>query len=275
MITAILLAATLSPFDQVVAAERAFAAASLEKGLHEAFLKNIAKDSVTFRPVPTPARELHEGQPPARGSLSWGPEWVAVSSAGDLALSTGPWIFRPPDDSTLTPTTGCFISVWRKQVDGVWKVAVDAGISSRLTFAMPTTVENGLAGAPAVTPQTNTAAEARAGIKAAESVVAANATTGLGTAVVKWADPLMRVYREREAAGIGPAAAHALLAKDTRRATCTAERIESSTSGDLGYSYGTCVATSEDKEEKSGFLHVWRRQTDGAWRILVDVTSQQ
>ena len=48
MLTAILLAATLSSFDEVVAAERAFAAASLEKGLHESFLAYLAEDAIVF-----------------------------------------------------------------------------------------------------------------------------------------------------------------------------------------------------------------------------------
>lgn len=270
MITALLLAATLTPFDHVVAAERAFAAASVEKGTHEAFLENLAEDSIMFHPFPAPARAAHEGKPRSGETLTWGPAWVVVSSAGDLALSTGPWLFRPPEDSALTPTTGMFISVWRKQADGAWKVAVDAGVSSRLTFAIPMTVEDGFAGAPAPPPQR--AQAAKAGITSAERALTAAAKTGLGGALATRTDALVRVYRERRPAGIGPLAARDLLGTDKRLATCTPERIVTAASGDLGYSYGTCLTTDGGEEAKTGFLHVWRRQTDGSWRILIDVT---
>src|SRR5258705_12887401 len=106
MLPAILLAAALSPFDQVVASERAFAAASLEKGLHEAFLLYLAPDSIAFVPLPAPARKEHEGQPPTTVKLSWGPAWVAVSSAGDLALSTGPWGVKHHEQSPIQVSTG-------------------------------------------------------------------------------------------------------------------------------------------------------------------------
>ena len=129
MITALLLAAQLSPFDQVVASERAFAATSLEKGLHEAFLANLAPDAIGFMPLPVPARPQHEGKPPTSTKLSWGPTWVAVSSAGDLALSTGPWEVKHKKETVLDITTGIFFSVWSRQPDGTWKVAVDAPLS--------------------------------------------------------------------------------------------------------------------------------------------------
>ena len=101
MIAALLLAAQLSPFDQVVASERAFAAASLQTGLHESFLANLAPDAISFMPLPVPARPVHEGKPPASGKLNWGPTWVAVSSAGDLALSTGLGVHLAQLASTL------------------------------------------------------------------------------------------------------------------------------------------------------------------------------
>jgi ketosteroid isomerase-like protein len=272
MITALLLAATISPFDQVVAAERAFAAASLEKGLHEAFLENLAQDAIIFDPLPAPGRPAHEGQPPSKGKLSWGPAWVAVSPAGDLALSTGPWEFRVPGDAAKEPSTGYFFSVWRRQPDGAWKVAVDVGVSSPLAFVMPQSVENGFAGAPAKTPRPGDAADARIGVITAERAFAAAAKAGIGEAVVAQADPLVRVYREGQAAAIGPVAARAVLAMDNRTVTCVPDRILASAAGDLGYAYGTCAGDGSDASSKYGFLHVWRRQTDGSWKVLADVT---
>ncbi len=271
MLTALLLAATLSPFDQVVAAERAFAAASLEKGLHEAFLLNLAPDAIAFLPLPGPARPAHEGKPPSSAKLSWGPTWVAISTAGDLAVSTGPWEIKHHEETMVKVSTGWFYSVWRRQPDGAWKVAVDAGISSPVKFVLPDKVENGFAGAPAAAPKAGGAESARTAVMAAERALGTAAKAGLGKAIEAQADPLLRVYREGKAAGIGQAASRALLDADTRNVTCAPDRVVASASGDLAYAYGACEGEGADSS-KYGFLRVWRVQANGKWKILTDVT---
>jgi len=273
MIFALLLAATLSPFEQVVAAERAFAAASLAKGLHESFLDNLAPDAIAFLPLPVPARPAHEGKTSASMKLFWGPTWVAISSSGDLALSTGPWKIEHHEKTMFrVPTTGWFVSVWRRQPDGIWKVAVDAGISSPVEFVLPKSVENPFAGVPARTPKASDAAQARLGATTAERALAAAAKNGLGDAIAARSDALVRVYREGKAAAIGSAPARALLKTDTRKVTCAPDQVTASASGDLAYAYGTCRGEGSDADSKYGFLRVWRKQADGSFKILVDVT---
>jgi ketosteroid isomerase-like protein len=272
MLTALLLAAQLNPFDQVVASERAFAAASLEKGLHEAFLENLAPDAIAFLPLPSPARPAHEGKPPSSAKLSWGPTWVAVSSAGDLALSTGPWRITHNEETLIKVSTGWFFSVWRKESDGAWKVVVDSGISSPVKFDLPKSVENGFAGVASRTPRSGDAANARIGVTTAERALNLAAKTGLGKAIVAHADPDVRVYREGKASAFGAAAAKTLLEADTRRVTCTPDRVVASASGDLAYAYGTCVGEGGDATSKNGFLRVWRMRAGGPWKILADVT---
>lgn len=273
MLTAILLAATLSPFDQVVAAERGFAAAAIKTGRHQAFLANLSEDAITFNPLPERARPMHENQPPPKGSLQWGPGWVAVSGAADLAVSLGPWRIELGDPSILKKDQvhGWFISMWRRQADGKWKVAVDAGVSSPMTYELPETVTNGSAAAPLGGPGAHDAASAKLAITAAEKAFAEAARNGFGAAIEAAAEPGVRAYREGKPAAIGTRDGHAALAADTRKAGCVTDRIITSSSGDLGYSYGACQGVGSD-EGKYGFLHVWRMQADGTFKLLVDVT---
>ena len=53
--------------DSLVAAERGFAAMSVEKGMKDAFLANLADDGVVFAPLPTNGRQRWEGREPAKG----------------------------------------------------------------------------------------------------------------------------------------------------------------------------------------------------------------
>jgi len=272
MLAALVLAATISPFDQVVATERAFAAASMTRGLHEAFLANLAEDAISFQPLPLPARPNHLGQPPSKGKLNWGPAWVATSSAGDIAISIGPWLFTAPESPVVKKeTTGWYISVWRRQKDGVWKVAVDTSVEMPMTFAIPKSVQNGFPTDPDKSRPANAAANARSGLTATEKAFAVAARSGIGGAIAVQADPLLRVYRQK-AFGEGLETSGALLAADRRHAACVPDAIVASASGDLGYSYGSCESIGRDTPVKVAFLHVWRKQADGSFKLVVDVT---
>jgi ketosteroid isomerase-like protein len=274
MLTSMLLAATLTPFDQVVAAERAFADASQRDGYHAAFVANFAEEGVVFNPVPTNGRAYHHGKPRSNNTLSWAPAWAAVASSGEIGFSTGPWEYRVQGDPARPPGTGWFFTAWRKQPDGVWKVEADIGVTCALKYAPPATVEDGIP-VPATkrAPRPQVAAQGREKIATAEHLLNTAATKGLGAAVAAVADPSIRVYRDGSAPAAGTGAAATLLTADARKATCAPARVASSISGDLGYAYGTCSPVSGASEGTAfGYLRVWRRQPDGSWRVFVDVT---
>jgi ketosteroid isomerase-like protein len=198
---------------------------------------------------------------------------VAVSGAGDLAVSIGPWQFLAPKHPLVKPeTTGWYFSMWRRQTDGSWKVAVDTSVAAEIPFVVPKTVQNGLASADSKPARAGDEAEARTGVTAAERVFATAAVGGLGGALTAQADPLIRVYRQYKPAGEGLAASQALLGADRRKASCKPGKIVTAASGDLGYAYGTCSSVDRAHPGEGAFLHVWRKQADGTWKVLVDVT---
>lgn len=114
----------------LVEAERAFAAAATAKGQRDAFLEYLADDSLLFRPGPVPGKMFYRTRPVPPGQLSWGPVFADASLAGDYGVSTGPFEFRKDPKQTDPPNGyGHFVSIWKKQRDGVWKVEVDLGVS--------------------------------------------------------------------------------------------------------------------------------------------------
>ena len=138
-----------------------------------------------------------------------------------------------------------------------------------MNFAVPQAVENGSAAAPARAARASDGANARIDVTMAERQLSASTKSGLGEATAARIDPAVRVYRDGKAVAIGRDAARALLANDKREVTCKPERITAAASGDLGYAYGSC---SGEGSAQYGFLHVWRKQPDGTWKIAVDVT---
>jgi len=62
--------------------------------------------------------------------LTWTPVGADISSSGDLGYTYGTYEFRSKDkDGKPTVEHGKYTSIWKKQKDGSWKVALDMGNS--------------------------------------------------------------------------------------------------------------------------------------------------
>jgi ketosteroid isomerase-like protein len=61
-------------------------------------------------------------------SFSWTPERAEVSIGGDLGYTVGSWRTTAVDpDGVEMLRTGLYVSIWRRQEDGSWKVEMDLG----------------------------------------------------------------------------------------------------------------------------------------------------
>jgi ketosteroid isomerase-like protein len=60
--------------------------------------------------------------------LTWTPTDAAMGPSGDMGYTWGHFEGRSKDaNGNPVSTTGRYITIWRKQADGNWKVALDAG----------------------------------------------------------------------------------------------------------------------------------------------------
>ena len=87
-----------SPLVEMVETEQAFSKASFDRGTRESFLQFIADDGILFRPRAVLGKQwmIDHPQPPSdkRSLLAWQPIFAAVSAAGDIGYTTGPWEFK-------------------------------------------------------------------------------------------------------------------------------------------------------------------------------------
>lgn len=119
--------ADASGADEVRKAEIAFARTMADRD-HEAFVSFLAPDAVFLGDDGTPlrgAKAIAEGWKPRfeaeTAPFSWEPQTVQVAASGTLAISTGP--VRDPSGAEI----GRFVSTWRREKDGSWKVVLDTG----------------------------------------------------------------------------------------------------------------------------------------------------
>ena len=61
-------------------------------------------------------------------TLTWEPTRGEVLVGGDVGYTVGPWVRRVRGaDGTVTETRGQYVTTWRKQKDGTWKIVYDIG----------------------------------------------------------------------------------------------------------------------------------------------------
>jgi ketosteroid isomerase-like protein len=114
-------------FEDMIAAERAFAADAAAHGTRDAFLAALASDALVFQPGPTSGQRAWTARKPDKNLLEWTPALAGISASGDLGYTVGPWRFTQ-DGAKAPVATGWFFTLWRKQPDGKWKVLIDHGI---------------------------------------------------------------------------------------------------------------------------------------------------
>ena len=259
-------------------AERAFARASTERGIRASFLEYFATDGVDFRPGPGPMRERMLARPAAADPLAllldWSPQAGAVSRAGDLGFTTGPYSLRNQRDASAPTRYGYFFSVWKRE-NGVWRVALDAGVSA------PDAPEPE---APAVASATaretwRLAPMARRSNRGKDALVAlereARSLDPDPADTPSYFELLansVRVLRDGSYALLGADAALKAFAATGRRVFWTPAGAGASASDDLGFTYGRYARFVGSAEEASGYyVHVWQRDDGAAWRIAVEV----
>lgn len=266
----------------LVAAERAFARTSVERGVRDSFLAFFADDGINFQPHPTKTREAFLSRPatPVRPpiTLNWEPVWADVSAAGDLGYTTGPYTLVDNSPEKRPTRHGYYFSVWKKQRDGDWKVVVDLGTQnpepatpqpafyapSQSRFkksSMKASREEGSAALMNLEARFQQEAQSRGFLKAFAVYLTSES----------------RLHRSGILPLVGKDAIGAYLSEKALSATWQPLKADIAESGDLGYVYGSYELRDNPKLdkaiEKGYFVRVWKREQGGKWKLALDVTS--
>ncbi|MFY9820341.1 MAG: nuclear transport factor 2 family protein [Thermoanaerobaculia bacterium] len=265
------LAATVdrqAALNAVVAAEKAFAKAA-EKGTRAAFLQYLAEDSVVMVPGPLPGRATWEGRPARPSLLSWYPVVADVSLAGDLGYTTGPWELRPKGKGDPNVLHGFYITFWRKQADGTYKVLLDGGISGpvpppdavkvRIGKAVPATVES--------PPQMEESRGKFMILSADRAFAKAAASRGAAAGYADFLADDSRLHREGAVPVVSKAKILETFKAQAPKMSWSPVQARIASSGDLGYSLGNETVGAE----QGYYLRIWKKQADNSWRVVLDL----
>jgi ketosteroid isomerase-like protein len=263
--------AAMPTLRTVVEAEKSFARTSVERGIRESFLQFFAEDSVLFTPAPTNGKKFYANYDDKGRQLNWQPIFATVSTAGDFGFTTGPWEMKKNATDEKPVAFGDFVSIWKKQRDNSWKVAVDLGIDHPEPSGPPGEVQ--------LLPPNETAHGIdvdlqRRALEKAEKTLADALAVDAGATITDFADDAIRVYRENSFPAVGKDAAKLMLGSDHGKVTRKISGGGISSSGDFAYRYGSYSAERANVKEQGYFLAIWRLDSTGQWKIIGDVQKK-
>lgn len=250
------------PVDQMVAAERSFAADAQRIGITPAFRAYAAPDGLLMRPDPAPALDVLQGDVDTPGvRLEWQPAIAAMSLSGDLGFTTGPYRLLHGD----TVMNGDTLTVWERGADGRWRWFLDHGllpVKASEPAALPTEVAILGQGKPGRRRRPSGVADADAALNAA--IVAT------GTAVIpgRLAQDgfLLRLQRGR----LSKADALRVNGDNLRASATQLFGMRVSRAEDLAATYGRL--TFDDPQGSHNYVRIWRHGATG-WQLLVDLIN--
>jgi ketosteroid isomerase-like protein len=264
----------------LVEAERAFSKTSETRGIREAFLTYLADEAVVFRPHPVQARKWYQERESIPGLLTWEPVFADVSRAGDLGYTTGPYEFREKNAAAAPVRYGHFVSAWKKQPDGSWRVVVDLGTPHPRPETKPTGLSfpsHDQSASAKSAPSIDVQAGRAALLDVDRAFSRASASKGAVAAYPSYSSDAIRFYRINRFPTTGKEAVRAFLSGKPGLFTWQPAASDVSRSGDLGYTYGSSEfkksKSSDEPAERDSYLRIWKKQADGRWKVVLDVAS--
>ncbi len=118
---------------EILETEKNFAQMAAAEGITKAFLTYAAEDAVLMRDEKLiigkeELKEYFTNQASAANSISlkWTPDFVDVSSSGDLGYTYGQYNVSVTDSvGAVKEHQGVFHTVWKRQEDNTWKFVWD------------------------------------------------------------------------------------------------------------------------------------------------------
>jgi len=265
-----------SPLRVIVIAETQFAQLAQQKGTKTAFLTYLSPNSVIF-PAGKPVNGLKHWQdsPSSPSLLSWQPIAADAAASGDFGYTTGPWELRPKTPEDKPTAYGHYVSVWKKEANGRWKVAVDIGISHPAPSAPPVNALTASTDVRSVSSQDTSKTKAEL-LAIDQSLIKALLADGAEAAYKPYLAARPRFYRMDQQPFTDRPAIDALLKEPV---TLGFEPLNAAVSlaGDMGYVYGhsSLTVTEEGKATKrsGNYLRIWKKDAQGRWKIVLDLLN--
>jgi ketosteroid isomerase-like protein len=249
----------------LIASEKAYAKLAGEKGFREASISVFADDAVIFAPTAVNGKKFWR-EAKENPTLRWRPTFASISQSGELGYTTGPWESSKASDVNKPDAFGHFVTIWRKNKDGVWKVALDVGLNHPQPQGAGTEISTYVPGSPI--PHSESA---NTDLEKAQRSFTESLKEDEADAIVDNASDDIRVYRNGQLPAVGKKAVEKMLAEDDAKTTRAPSGTGIANPVDLVYEYGEYTKNRDKINEHGIYLCIWRLESNGAWKVALDL----
>jgi ketosteroid isomerase-like protein len=254
-------------------AERNFAKASVMIGRNAAFTEYFADESVLFTDKwITNGKQVSRERKPSPIVLKWEPEFMDISASRDFGISTGPWEVQEYRPNTDPLFTGYFLTVWKKQSTGEWKVILDGGSATPVAeatkhkFTFPSGADKPVPNPPVMNVQQLTKELLDRDVQF-ESDWKKNPST-----FISFLAPDARIQLGGHLPTTNADTIKSWVNQFDRSLTWQPVGAGVASSGDLGFTYG--LVTTQNKEVVKGhYVLIWKKRAGSSWQIVLEMVN--
>ncbi|MCQ6960648.1 nuclear transport factor 2 family protein [Mucilaginibacter aquariorum] len=255
----------------VVSAEENFNKLVERKGIKDGFLAVADPEGIVFKPNAVKINDFYNGIDKQPGKLSWQPKFARISANGDLGFTAGPYVYQngKTDDDKVY---GDYVSIWRLDAEGKFKLLVDLGIQH------PEPEQNVVTDfkEPDPAKQKAPSKDPFAGkniLTATDKTFNHSLSLSALAAYKEFLSPEARYYFP----GFEPMTGTDKILKflDNEGISISAETVNvgRSTSNDLAYTYGTARIKKGNIVNNYNYVRIWEIDATHKWNMLLEIFS--
>lgn len=257
-------------------AERNFARASVMYGRKAAFVENFAEESALFTDKWHPnGKQICRELKATPMVLKWEPEFMDIAESRDFGISTGPWEAQEYRPNTAPLSTGYFLTVWKKQSDGVWKVILDAGSStpvmksSQHNFVFPPGADKDIPNPSKI----STELLDKELLNREDQFLTEWKKSPQSSTYHSFLVPNAHIQLKGHLPTTNADSINVWIARFDKTLAWKAVGAGAASSGDLGFTYGILETQGISDVKKGHYVRIWRRLPGSNWNIELEMMS--
>jgi ketosteroid isomerase-like protein len=256
--------------------ERNFARASAAIGRNAAFAEYFAEKSVLFTDKwITNGKQYSKERNPSPVVLKWEPELMDISASRDFGISTGPWEAQEYRPNTAPLATGYFLTVWKKQPDGTWKVVLDGGSETPVAakikhgFSFPAGADKVVKACPVFKEDLLN----KELCDREKQFLSAWEKTPSPASYLSYLDHGARMQLKGHLPSTDADTINSFISGFDKKLIWETVGSGAASSGDLGFTYGLLQIRDIKLVSKGHYVRIWKKLPGDSWKIVLEMIN--
>jgi hypothetical protein len=248
--------------DQIMAADRGLAKATVEIGLKPASLQFLSNDAIIFRPDAINAKDYWNRRTDDKVLAVRTMNAVDVSSNGLIGYTTGNIEYFPNGLKGEPGDFGEYVTIWGRRENDGWRAVLELFIKHDKGIVLPIKPERFERLLPDANKKGRSAAD-----PSMRFLRTSMGQSALGGAYRAYAADEIRMLRDGQPPIVGKK--RVIEATRDYRAVKFPAKVALIESGDMAYSWNPCeYNVSDEGMERGNCLHIWKLRNKKWWIVL-------